>query len=165
MDIFKHFYNQLLQAETETKKREQETESRHERIDQIKQEARETEKLNVAPEKPVRNSILKAKVALVEPEIDQTVSDDDSDQFATIKRFRFCHFFGGFRPECAGYRSPKDPSVGAKQEETKADFVEQTVQMLEQDFVDEYIYGIGKGGYKARALYDYQAGNYSFLAI
>lgn len=125
--------------ETETKKREQETESRHERIDQIKQEARETEKLNVAPEKPVRNSILKAKVALVEPEIDQTVSDDDSDQFATIKR------------------SPKDPSVGAKQEETKADFVEQTVQMLEQDFVDEYIYGIGKGGYKARALYDYQA--------
>lgn len=55
--------------------------------------------------------------------------------------------------------------MGAKQEETKADFVEQTVQMLEQDFVDEYIYGIGKGGYKARALYDYQAGNYSFLRI
>lgn len=97
MDIFKHCYNQLLQAETETKKREQETESRHERIDQIKQEARETEKLNVAPEKPVRNSILKAKVALVEPEIDQTVSDDDSDQFATIKRFSFCHFFEGFQ--------------------------------------------------------------------
>lgn len=32
--------------------------------------------------------------------------------------------------------------------------------MLEQDFVDEYIYGIAKEGYKARALYDYQAGNY-----
>lgn len=83
-----------MQSETDTKKREQETESRNERIDQIKQEARESEKLNVAPEKPVRNSILKAKVALVEPEVDQAVSDDDSDQFATIKRFFFRHILG-----------------------------------------------------------------------
>lgn len=83
-----------MQSETDTKKREQETESRNERIDQIKQEARESEKLNVAPEKPVRNSILKAKVALVEPEVDQAVSDDDSDQFATIKRFFFVTFWG-----------------------------------------------------------------------
>lgn len=33
--------------------------------------------------------------------------------------------------------------------------------MLEQDFVDEYIFGMAKDGYKARALYDYQAGEES----
>ncbi|XP_066250415.1 drebrin-like protein [Euwallacea similis] len=139
--------------ETETKKRDQETESRNERIDLIKKTEQETEKLSIAPEKPVRNSIMKAQnhVAkspnLPSPEPttnadQQPLSDDESDQFATIKR------------------SPKDASNNTKPtQETKASspFVEQTVQMLEQDFVDEYIYGIGKGGYKARALYDYQA--------
>lgn len=31
-------------------------------------------------------------------------------------------------------------------------------QITEQEFVDEYIYGISASGCQARALYDYQAG-------
>lgn len=37
--------------------------------------------------------------------------------------------------------------------------IQQTVQMTEQQFVDEVIYGdLTDLGYQARALYDYQAG-------
>ncbi|XP_030766037.1 drebrin-like protein [Sitophilus oryzae] len=154
--------------EIETKKRDHESELRNEKIDQIKkieQEStkQETEK-HTAPEKPVRASILKAQSNFennsnptisksLSPEptnAEQALSDDDGDQFATIKR------------------SPKDLNNHKTAEETTtpveenvaapktSPFNEQTVQMLEQDFVDEYIYGI-KDSYKARALYDYQA--------
>lgn len=160
--------------EKETKKRDQQSEIRNEKIDKIKKFEgdsfkHETETHNVAPEKPVRASILKAnaqnfennlsantlKVASPEPtNIEQALSDDDGEQYATIKR------------------SPKDINNAPKTAETPTSpaqsepvseksnptpFVEQTVQMLEQDFVDEYIFGIAKDGYKARALYDYQA--------
>ncbi|ENN73114.1 hypothetical protein HUJ04_008684 [Dendroctonus ponderosae] len=156
------------QEESDTKNREQEAELRNEKIDQFKQSERdnfkqETERQNVAPEKPVRASILKANaqcnnlpklasnLRVSSPEPAQAGSDDECDQFATIKR------------------SPKDSSnSSAKPAESAASptsvdkgdsspFVEQTVQMLEQDFVDEYIFGMAKEGYKARALYDYQA--------
>ncbi|CAG9769875.1 unnamed protein product [Ceutorhynchus assimilis] len=157
--------------EKETKKRDQETETRNEKIDQFKKTEhdnfkQETEKQNVAPEKPVRASILKSSAQNhVQAQVvssdtqksptevvntEQAGSDDESDQYATIKR------------------SPKDvtntsknsesPTSQTQQEKTNSSpFVEQTVQMLEQDFVDEYIYGLAKEGYKARALYDYQA--------
>lgn len=158
--------------EKETKNRDQQSELRNEKIDQIKKMEQdsfkhETEKQNVAPEKPVRASILKANAhniidnnaranvtKTISPEpanVEPALSDDDSDQYATIKR------------------SPKDPNTTSKTAETPTSpdpaseklsttpFVEQTVQMLEQDFVDEYIYGIPKEGYRARALYDYQA--------
>ncbi|XP_050300763.1 drebrin-like protein B [Anthonomus grandis grandis] len=153
--------------EKEAKKRDQESELRNERINQIKkiEQEKETETHIVAPEKPLRTSILKTQIHSqptetateitnlhLEPiNTEQPVSDDEGDQFATIKR------------------SPKDPLNSSKpvetptspsQEEEKTNssqFVEQTVNMLEQDFVDEYIYGIAKEGYKARALYDYQA--------
>ncbi|KAF7273528.1 actin binding protein 1 [Rhynchophorus ferrugineus] len=154
--------------EIETKKREQEAELRYEKIDQIKRKEQEslkneTEK-HVAPQKPVRASILKAQnntdntsnatvTSSPEPNnIEQTLSDDETDQFATIKR----------SPKDSNNQktaeTPTTMNLTENESETPkaAPFIEQTVQMLEQDFVDEYIYGL-KDGYKARALYDYQA--------
>ncbi|KAL1518024.1 hypothetical protein ABEB36_001710 [Hypothenemus hampei] len=120
--------------EVETLRREQENE---------KNTVQEREKCTAPFEKPIRTSLLKAKniEASAEP-----ISDEENDQFATIKR------------------SPRDSAttattktVDSSTPQENKTFVEQTVQMLEQDFVDEYIYGIAKEGYKARALYDYQA--------
>lgn len=80
----------------------------------------------------------------------EACSDEENDQFSTIKR------------------CPKDSNKSAVTTPTTPDVPkevpkEQTVekipeQILEQDFIDQYIYGLSSG-LKARALYDYQAGN------
>lgn len=122
------------------------------------------------PEKPVRSSILKMqnnveqeevrvqeKVAPVVVELPDTTSneeqpsDDDSDQFATIKR----------SPKDIEKKTATSPiseeingaTNTAKQTSQKTD--EHVQQISEQQFVDEVIYG--DPGIQARALYDYQA--------
>lgn len=72
-------------------------------------------------------------------------SDDDSDQFATIKR---C-------PKDMDKKTsstPTTPQDYSKNESIENDHIQ---QITEQQFVDEMLYG---DNIKARALYDYQAG-------
>ncbi|GJQ68133.1 hypothetical protein Trydic_g16803 [Trypoxylus dichotomus] len=123
------------------------------------------------PEKPVRSSILKmqnnleqeevrapekvvpAVVELLEstPSNDEQQSDDESDQFATIKR-------SPKDIEKKTTTSPISEEVNGatntvKQTSQKTE--EHVQQISEQQFVDEVIYG--DPGIQARALYDYQA--------
>ncbi|KAJ8910282.1 hypothetical protein NQ315_016099 [Exocentrus adspersus] len=109
------------------------------------------------PEKPIRNSILKSsqlvnteyskKIENIDLTRSDNTSDDESDQFSTIKR------------------SPKDnlnASVASsadksKIDENKSNTIETVEQITDQQFVDEYIYGLSNPLFRARALYDYQA--------
>lgn len=119
------------------------------------------------PEKPVRNSLNKLKhedLVLQNKNIEEIQSDDDSEQYSTIKR------------------SPKDVKVDqsplAKEIEViqnefaltdtnnliKQENVEPVIHITEQQLVDEVIYqDFSAGpGLQARALYDYQAGKFRF---
>lgn len=75
---------------------------------------------------------------------DEQLSDDDSDQFATIKR---C-------PKDVDKKTTSTPTT--PQEINKNTIVSEHI--TEQQFVDEMIYGEVVENIKARALYDYQAG-------
>ncbi|XP_018330973.1 drebrin-like protein [Agrilus planipennis] len=122
------------------------------------------------PEKPVRSSLLKSQTQpfsqtsvevnptctqehVSEPlqqkqqiteskSFDEGQSDEDSDQFSTIKR------------------SPRDPQKNVNTDKDKSlhntEFIQ---QITEQQFVDEVIYQdlVEGPGLQARALYDYQA--------
>ncbi|EFA00313.1 drebrin-like protein [Tribolium castaneum] len=100
------------------------------------------------PEKPVRNSILKAQNQLsVENKLEE--SDDESDQFSTIKR----------SPKDVEKKSVTSPTTPqevfeVRKEEPQEERVE---QITDQQFVDEYLYEFSTPGLQARALYDYQA--------
>ncbi|KAI4470348.1 cortactin and drebrin [Holotrichia oblita] len=123
------------------------------------------------PEKPVRNSILKSQTNIEQNEVggiekvvtpvmetnetipsnDEQQSDDDSDQFATIKR-------SPKDIEKKTATSPISEEVNGATNTTKQTIqkTEEHVQQIsEQQFVDEVIYG--DPGIQARALYDYQA--------
>ncbi|XP_022909274.2 drebrin-like protein [Onthophagus taurus] len=124
------------------------------------------------PEKPVRASILKAQSQVAEavqnhvqpeesteqppqPVHEEPGSDDESDQFATIKR----------SPKDIEKKTATSPIVEEKNginskhvEVVKEEHREQPRVLTEQQFVDEVIYGdLADPGYQARALYDYQA--------
>ncbi|XP_060534742.1 drebrin-like protein B [Cylas formicarius] len=117
---------EILRLETETARREEIDTKKRE--DEARNRDDEREQQKKAPQKPIRASAVKAGA-------ESPVSDDDSDQFATIKR------------------SPRDVVKDATPQEEKT-----VVGITEQDFVDEFVYGIDKeGGQKARAIYDYQA--------
>lgn len=135
-----------------------------------------------APEKPVRASILKAQAQSqansttnknnltdenkngasthskpeesVANKIEEFQSDDESDQFSTIKR---CP------KDSKSATSPTVQQESFKNEinnaQTTLNSKQETVQITEQQFVDEVIYGdLNDPGIQARALYDYQAG-------
>lgn len=86
------------------------------------------------------------------PPTDEQQSDDDSDQFATIKR----------SPKDLEKKTATSPiseetngaTITTKQTSQKTE--EHVQQITEQQFVDEVLYG--DPGIQARALYDYQAG-------
>lgn len=90
-----------------------------------------------------------------EPKADVCLSDEENDQFATIKR---C-------PKDSNKSTVTTPnSNDVHTEDTKEAplDIKHIEQITDQEFVDEYIYGLNSG-YKARALYDYQAGNLLIL--
>lgn len=98
-------------------------------------------------------------------------SDDDSDQFSTIKR----------SPRDVDKKSVTSPTIQQqevfrnevnKQEHLQTTKVEhfetkEVVQQIsEQQIVDEIIYGdFSTPGLQARALYDYQAGKFNFANV
>lgn len=117
------------------------------------------------PEKPARNSILKAQNLLEIEKTNEEPSDEESDQFSTIKRSpRDIE-----KKTISSPTSPTSPVVEeihnqmnkqqAVREEQK---IEQ--QITDQQFVDEYLYGLSPG-LQARALYDYQAGKAQLKSI
>ncbi|KAJ8971870.1 hypothetical protein NQ317_014146 [Molorchus minor] len=167
-ETFKLELEVAQREEKETKLREEQTLIRNNSIDQMKENEKHQEHIqnqiinvtqsNKTPEKPVRNSILKAAArnktdtsespAAQSHEInkpDSNISDDEGDQFSTIKR------------------SPKDKSVTPTSPNTditndeKKEVVENIAHITDQQFIDEYIYGLSKPVCQARALYDYQA--------
>ncbi|RZC37854.1 SH3 9 and/or Cofilin ADF domain containing protein [Asbolus verrucosus] len=103
------------------------------------------------PEKPVRNSILKAQAQAEIDNKQEEQSDDDSDQFSTIKRSPK----DAEKKSVSTPTSPQDTLNEMGREEVFKD--EPLQQITDQQFVDEYIYGFSTPGLQARALYDYQA--------
>ncbi|KAF5269935.1 hypothetical protein FQR65_LT05734 [Abscondita terminalis] len=127
------------------------------------------------PEKPIRNSLLKAQAQIqqmneikvednivqkiVEENTKEDVSEDESDQFSTIKR----------SPrdveKKSEFISNDSDANNLKNEQQNAHFKENIYssehmqQITDQQFVDEVIYqDFADGpGLQARALYDYQA--------
>lgn len=84
--------------------------------------------------------------------IDNT-SDDENNQFSTIKR----------SPKDNIKNSPAStPVENTSCQENKSNVLENVEQITDQQFVDEYIYGLSNPLFQARALYDYQAGKYTF---
>lgn len=99
-----------------------------------------------------------------DPKSDDNSSDTDSDQYATIKR---CpkDTKKSLIPKTSGNVSNKE-NVKSQEENiikepekviNNEKFPEKT-QIPDQQYIDEYIYTVNNEGYKARALYDYQAG-------
>lgn len=79
---------------------------------------------------------------------DEQLSDDESDQYSTIKR---C-------PKSVTSPTSTQPQESTKTETSQTLNKEETVQITEQQFVDEVIYkDLNEPGIQARALYDYQA--------
>lgn len=77
-------------------------------------------------------------------------SDDEGDQFSTIKR---C-------PKDAEKKSTSTPTTPQEKINNEVNKLEEPIQQItDQQFVDEYLYGLTSTGLQARALYDYQAGN------
>lgn len=112
----------------------------------VRQEKRQIEQVvKKTPEKPIRASLAKQQLQIDDINENNKFteeSDDDSSQFSTIKR------------------SPKDldKKTVSPLEANSFPIAEKAMeQMTEQQFVDEYIYGLATD-LKARALYDYQAG-------
>ena len=155
-----------------------------------------TSQVRRIPDKPIRNSILKAQstisqnvenvthlnndrvspvgvapcVSLVkdpnEPagdveyeNNDDVPSDDDSDQFATIKRSP-----KDIEKKAAISPIEENEPTQIKNAEIDKKSVDRISQPItEQQFVDEVIYGdLNDPGIQARALYDYQAGKLLF---
>lgn len=83
--------------------------------------------------------------------IDEPISDEESDQFSTIKR----------SPKDANVKSLTSPTTPTESSKNQVNNKQesQTFHISEQQFVDEVIYGdITDLGIQAKALYDYQAG-------
>lgn len=122
-----------------------------------------------APEKPVRSSLLKAQQqqntenvskaedlkktlnSIQDEQSSKNVaineeSDDDSNQFSTIKR---C-------PKDADKKEEKQDN-SSEQPAQKTNLPDICNQITTDQFMDEYIYNINNPGLQARALYDYQA--------
>lgn len=78
------------------------------------------------------------------------LSDDESNQFSTIKR----------SPKDIIKSSPAStPVEKSNSQENKDNVLENVQQITDQQFVDEYIYGLSTPPlFQAKALYDYQAG-------
>lgn len=93
--------------------------------------------------------------------IEDQQSDEESDQFATIKR---C-------PKDVEKKTPTTPNQETVIDDlTQAENIllnkEHVEQITEQQFVDEVIYGdLVDTGIRARALYDYQAGRNKNILI
>lgn len=82
---------------------------------------------------------------------EEQISDDDSDQFATIKR---CP-----KDVMDNKKIASTPTTPQEFNPNNAIVNEHIEQITEQQFVDEIIYGdIVDTNIRARALYDYQAG-------
>ncbi|XP_018571502.1 drebrin-like protein [Anoplophora glabripennis] len=163
-EIYKLELEIAQREEKETKMREEQTLIRNNTIDQIRQSEKQIaiesgkEFTSKIPEKPVRNSILKSQQIINEVselsvennmynKIDNT-SDDENNQFSTIKR----------SPKDNIKNSPAStPVEKSSSQENKGDVLENVEQITDQQFVDEYIYGLGNPLFRARALYDYQA--------
>jgi hypothetical protein len=114
------------------------------------------------PEKPVRNSILKAQhLAPVDTSSRaDDPSDDECDQFSTIKR-------SPKDVDKKALASPVTPPANVEVSKQEMAQEKQVEQITDQQFVDEYLYGFSTPGLQARALYDYQAGKLSvrFLVV
>ncbi|KAK4877053.1 hypothetical protein RN001_009559 [Aquatica leii] len=127
------------------------------------------------PEKPVRNSLLKAQAQIqhvpevkaegnivqkiVEENTKEDISDEESDQFSTIKRSpRDVEKKSEFISNESEVNNIKNEQQNALYKENIYSS-EHMQQITDQQFVDEVIYqDFADGpGLQARALYDYQA--------
>lgn len=151
-DFEEEFVNRVNQSEVLRKQRKQEAEDL---ISQRTIDARSIFEQHTSagqkktPEKPVRNSILKAQNLTVEAK--PYDSDEEGDQFSTIKR----------SPKDLDKKSVTSPTLAEApvNELPKEEKIQPIEQITDQQFVDEYLYEFSTPGLQARALYDYQAGN------
>lgn len=111
---------------------------------------------------------------------DDNSSDTDSDQYATIKR---CPKDTKKTPVTVTPKTKTEDKSNKENENSpektlisqpekvvgneKEKFTEKTQieQIADQQYIDEYIFALNNAGYKARALYDYQAGTFLWKVL